>query len=97
MPPANPRRQASQNLERWAISILRDAGAISECEEHGWMRERGDPYAVARARRAAGDAPPRGVCSSDAIAAIDDVLGAIGDSCPDCSTRDEAEESPRFK
>ncbi|MGJ4891404.1 hypothetical protein ACQR1Y_24685 [Bradyrhizobium sp. HKCCYLRH3099] len=97
MPPANTRRQAIPNLERWAFGILRDAGAVTECEEHGWMRERGDPDAVARARRTASDDPPRGVCSSEAIAAIEDVLSAIGDTCPDCSAADEPEESPRFK
>ncbi|MGY3454163.1 hypothetical protein [Bradyrhizobium sp. USDA 4353] len=61
------------------------------------MRERGDPHAVARARRAASDDPPRGVFSSEALAAIEDVLGAIGDSCPDCPTPDEPEDLPRFK
>jgi len=34
---------------RWAISILLEAGAIRECEEHGWMRDRSDPHARERA------------------------------------------------
>jgi hypothetical protein len=29
--------------EGWAISILLEAGAICECEEHGWMKDRTDP------------------------------------------------------
>jgi hypothetical protein len=27
----------------WAISVLQEAGAIRECEEHGWMQDRADP------------------------------------------------------
>jgi hypothetical protein len=32
-----------------AISVLLEAGAIRECEEHGWMRDRADPHARERA------------------------------------------------
>jgi len=32
-----PRRQAIRTLKGWATSVLLDAGAIRECEEHGWM------------------------------------------------------------
>ncbi|MGJ4972467.1 hypothetical protein ACQR1N_29855 [Bradyrhizobium sp. HKCCYLRH1073] len=85
---------ASHRLERWAVATLREAGAIVECEQHGWMRERGDPHALARALRIARDDPPRGLCSSDALAAIEAVLAATGDTCPDCSRHGEPEYPP---
>ena len=31
------RRPAVRTLRGWAISVLQEAGAICECEEHGWM------------------------------------------------------------
>jgi hypothetical protein len=43
------RRAAIRTLQGWAISVLVEAGAISECEEHGWMKDRGDPHARERA------------------------------------------------
>lgn len=95
MPTTMTRRAASDSLARWDIATLREAGAIVACEAHGWMRERGDPHALARALGAARDDPPRGVGSSEAVAAIEDVLGGIGDTCPDCSQPGELEELPR--
>ncbi|CCE00241.1 hypothetical protein [Bradyrhizobium sp. STM 3809] len=83
--PTSVTRPAIRSLEGWAIATLQEAGAIVECEEHGWMRERGDPHALARALELARDDPPRGTCSSDAVAAIEQVIAAIGDSCPECS------------
>ena len=35
------RRPAIRTLQGWAISVLLDAGAIRECEEHGWMKDCG--------------------------------------------------------
>jgi hypothetical protein len=64
--------------------VLVDAGAIRECEEHGWMRDRADPHARERAIATARRDPPHGLSLDDAAAAIDDVLGSIGDSCPEC-------------
>ncbi|GLH81347.1 hypothetical protein SSBR45G_62560 [Bradyrhizobium sp. SSBR45G] len=90
-------RPTTPSLERWATAILREAGAIVECEQHGWMLDRGDPHALARALCAACDDPPRGIRSSEATAAIEDVIAAIGDTCPDCSRPSEAEDGARFK
>ncbi|MHC2842831.1 hypothetical protein [Bradyrhizobium diazoefficiens] len=78
------RRPAIRTLRGWAISVLQEAGAIRECEEHGWMQDRADPHARERAvdiaRR---DPPPR--CSPDhAVAEIRDLLDSIGDTCPEC-------------
>jgi hypothetical protein len=50
------RLPAIRTLRGWAISVLQDAGAIRECEDHGWMRDRAGPHARElrhRPRRAA--------------------------------------------
>jgi hypothetical protein len=39
------RRAATRPLRGWAVSVLLDAGATRECEEHGWMMDRADPRA----------------------------------------------------
>ncbi len=43
------RRPAIRSLRGWAISVLQEAGAIRECETHGWMQDRADPHARERA------------------------------------------------
>ncbi|MGY3460870.1 hypothetical protein ACVWW5_006320 [Bradyrhizobium sp. LM3.4] len=43
------RRPAIRTMRGWAIAVLQDAGAIRECEEHGWMQDRADPHARERA------------------------------------------------
>ena len=43
------RLPATRTLRGWAISVLQDVGAIRECEDHGWMRDRADPHARERA------------------------------------------------
>ena len=63
------RRPAFRTVEGWARSVLLDAGAIRECEEHGWMRDRSDPHARERALLAARQEPPPGVASEQAVAA----------------------------
>jgi hypothetical protein len=61
-----------------------DARAIRECEEHGWMQDRADPHARERAIPIARQDPPAGFSPDDSVAAIEDVLGSIGDTCPEC-------------
>jgi hypothetical protein len=39
------RRSAIRTLRGWAISVLQDASAIHECEEHGWMQDPARPRA----------------------------------------------------
>jgi hypothetical protein len=41
-----------------ARAVLLDVGAIRECEEHGWMRDRADPHARDRAFDMARQDPP---------------------------------------
>jgi hypothetical protein len=79
------RRPAIRTLRGWAIGLLNEAGAIRECEEHGWMQDRADPHARERALDAARRDPPRGVSPEEAVAEIGDVLDSIGDTCPECS------------
>lgn len=80
------RRAAMSTLRGWAVSILLEAGAVCECEEHGWLKDRADPDARERALIAARQDPPSAVSLEDAVAAIEDVLGSIGDTCPQCPT-----------
>ncbi|WP_439400191.1 hypothetical protein ACRQ5Q_42135 (plasmid) [Bradyrhizobium sp. PMVTL-01] len=78
------RRSATRTLRGWAISVLQEAGAIRECEEHGWMQDRADPHARERAFDIAGRDSPSGFSSEEAVAEVRDVLDSIGDSCPEC-------------
>lgn len=81
-------RTAIRTLRGWAISVLLDANAIHECEEHGWMRDRGDPDARRGALAVARQNPPPGISPDEAVDAIEDVLGSIGDTCPECPAED---------
>jgi hypothetical protein len=78
------KRPAFRTIEGWATSVLLGAGAIRECEEHGWMKDRADPHARERALAAARQDPPSGVSPEQAVAAVEDILGSIGDTCPEC-------------
>jgi hypothetical protein len=78
------RRPAIRTLRGWAISVLQEAGAIRECEEHGWMLDRCDPHAGERAVSAARQDPPPGVSPEEAVVELKDMLGSIGDTCPEC-------------
>ncbi|WP_202801501.1 hypothetical protein [Bradyrhizobium yuanmingense] len=75
----------TESLRGWAVSVLREAGAIRECEEHGWMQDLGDPHARERALDTARREPPAGFSDSAAIALVGAVLEDFGDRCPECS------------
>ena len=79
---------AIRTLRGWAISVLSEAGVISECGEHGWMQDRADPHARDRAFQIAQTDPPAGISSQVAAVAIAEVLDSIGDSCPECPSAD---------
>jgi hypothetical protein len=78
------RRLATRTLRGWAISVLQEAGAIRECEEHGWMQDRADPHARERALVIARQDPPASVPRDEAVAEVWDMLESIGDACPEC-------------
>jgi hypothetical protein len=70
---------------RLAIAALAEAGAIRECEEHGWVQDRADPHARERAfERVPREEPPSDVSPQAAAVAIAEVLDSIGDTCPEC-------------
>jgi hypothetical protein len=54
-------RPSFRTKEGWAISVLLEAGAIRECEEHGWMRDRADAHARDHALDIARQDPPPNV------------------------------------
>jgi hypothetical protein len=39
------RGSAIRTHRGWAIGVLQEVGAVRECEDHGWMRDRADPHA----------------------------------------------------
>jgi hypothetical protein len=78
------RRPSFRTLRGWAISLLQEAGAIHECEEHGWAKDRADPHAREQAMAEARRDPPKGISPEDAAAEVRDVLDSIGDTCPEC-------------
>lgn len=78
------RRPAVRTLRGWAISVLQEAGAIRECEEHGWVQDRADPHARKRALDIARRDPPANQSLQKAMEEIRDVLETIGDTCPEC-------------
>ena len=85
---AKAQRSAIRTLRGWAISVLQEAGAIRECEFHGWIQDRADPHARQHAVAVARDDPPHGVSPDEAIAEIREVLDSIGDACPECPPAD---------
>jgi hypothetical protein len=80
------RRPPIRTPRGWAIALLQEAGAIRECEEHGWMRDRADPYARDHAVEIVRRDPPPGLSAEAAAAEVREVLNSIGDTCPECST-----------
>jgi hypothetical protein len=78
------RRPAFRTIEGWAKSVLTEAGAIHECEEHGWAKDRADPHARDRAVDMARQDPTPGISPDAAAAEVREVLESIGDTCPEC-------------
>jgi len=79
------RHPAIRTLRGWALAVLQEAGAIRECEAHGWAQDRADPHARERVFDIARLDPPPGVSPEEAVTEIGDVLGSIGDTCPECT------------
>jgi len=77
-------RPAYRAIEGWAISLLLEEGAIKQCPDHGYIQCRGDPHARASAFAIARETPPQGLSAEDGVAALHDVLGGVGDYCPEC-------------
>jgi hypothetical protein len=82
--PLGAARPAYRTLQGWALGTLIEQGAVEECEHHGHRRDRADPEAWNRARAEAWRNPFPGATAEACIAAIDEVMRSIGDTCPDC-------------
>ena len=80
------RRPAIRTLRGWAISVLQEAGAIRECEEHGWMQDRADPHARERVFDIARRHPPAWVSRRKPPPGSATCWISIGDTCPECET-----------
>ncbi len=78
------RRPVFRTVEGWARLVLLEAGAIHECEYHGWARDRADAHARDRALDTARQNPPPGISPDAAVAEVRQVLDSIGDTCPEC-------------
>ncbi|WLB24299.1 hypothetical protein [Bradyrhizobium japonicum] len=78
------RPQAIRTRHGWALSVLQEAGAIHECEEHGWAKDRADPHAREHALDIARQEPPDGLSPDQAVTEVREVLDSIGDTCPEC-------------
>jgi hypothetical protein len=78
------RRPAYRTLEGWALGVLIEQQAVTECEQHGHRRDRADPDAWNRAREEAWRNPFPGATPEACITALEEIMRSIGDSCPDC-------------
>lgn len=78
------RSKGVRTLRGWAINLLQEAGAIQECEEHGWAKDRADPHAREHALDIARQEPPEGLSPDQAVDEVRGVLDSIGDTCPEC-------------
>lgn len=73
-----------RTVDRWATSLLLEAGAIHKCDQHGWAKDRSDPHARDEAVRIAREDPLAGLSPEQAVAAVRNVLDSVGDTCPEC-------------
>jgi hypothetical protein len=73
-----------KTMDRWAIGLLSEAGAIHKCDEHGWAKDRTDPHARAEAFQIAREDPLAGLSPEEAVDAAREVLESVGDICPEC-------------
>ena len=81
------RPRGIRTLRGWAISVLQEAGAIRECEEHAWATDRADPHARDRAFEIAEQDPPSGTSPAEAVSEVRQVLDSIGDPAPSVRRR----------
>jgi hypothetical protein len=78
------RRPDYKAVDRWATRLLLEAGAIHECDAHGWAKVRTDPHAREQAVRTAREEPLAGLSRDEAVTVVKEMLEAVGDTCPEC-------------
>lgn len=71
-----------RTMDRWAIGLLLEVGAIHECDQHGWAKDRMDPHAREEARRLAREEPPAGLSPQEAVNAVRQALESGGGRMP---------------
>ena len=59
-----------RTLHECEIHVIQGAGAIHECEKHGWMQDRADRHARERAFETACRDPPARVSTDEAVAEV---------------------------
>ena len=64
-----------RTVERWAMGLLLEAGAIHKCDQHGWAKDRTDPHARDEALQTAREEPPAVLSPKEAVAAV---RGSVG-------------------
>ncbi|MCA1336888.1 hypothetical protein [Pseudooceanicola marinus] len=71
-----------QEERAWAVQLLLDAGALAECENHGYLTDELDSAAlddaVAAGMRSSGDSEAK------VKRRLQDVLDEYGEECPGC-------------
>jgi hypothetical protein len=77
-------RPAYRTLQGWALGVLIEQRAVTECEHHGHRLDRSDPEARNRAREEAWWNPFPDATPEACILALEDVMRSVGDTCPDC-------------
>src|SRR5262245_39561183 len=82
--PRAERRDAYQTIEGWVLGVLLEVHAVTECQEHGFYRDLGDPDALRQAKEIAVSEPFRSASPAETAAAIETVIQSIGDICPSC-------------
>jgi hypothetical protein len=74
---ADRRRPDFRTVDRWAIELLLEAGAIHKCGHRGWAKDRADPHAREEALRTAREEPLAGLSADEAVAAVREMF--VGD------------------
>lgn len=82
--PLKATRPAYLTLQGWALGTLIEQGVVVECPHHGHRIDRADPDAWNRSREEAWRNPFADATPEACIAAIEEVMRGIGDTCPDC-------------
>lgn len=80
----NKNANGKETLDMWATDILLEAHAISACPDHGYMRLRHSHHAIDYAKDLAQHRKFSGRNKRERIAAVEDVLDGLADSCPGC-------------
>ncbi|MVT68749.1 hypothetical protein GPL21_27015 [Bradyrhizobium pachyrhizi] len=81
------KRQMMEREEQlqWATGLLIEAGAASECENHGYVVDELDGGAAEEAAAQAAANPPKGLSATEAADLVREALTLIGYECPGCA------------